>query len=63
MTHPPVIWQIELSETLAETKIIAEAWDAAGLYQIGYFPGVALGGVERPLSRRYPPLRARATPG
>jgi glycogen operon protein len=34
-----VVWQIELSETLAETKIIAEAWDAAGLYQIGYFPG------------------------
>jgi pullulanase/glycogen debranching enzyme len=22
-----------------DTKIIAEAWDAAGLYQIGYFPG------------------------
>ncbi len=30
MDHPPVIWQIELSETLADTKIIAEAWDAAG---------------------------------
>jgi glycogen operon protein len=39
MAHPPVIWQIELSEALADTKIIAEAWDAAGLYQIGYFPG------------------------
>ena len=37
--HPPVVWQIELSETLADTKIIAEAWDAAGAYQIGYFPG------------------------
>jgi isoamylase len=37
--YPPVVWNIELSETLAETKIIAEAWDAAGLYQIGYFPG------------------------
>ncbi len=37
--HPPVLWHIELSETLADTKIIAEAWDAAGLYQIGYFPG------------------------
>ena len=36
---PPVIWHIELSEALAETQIIAEAWDAAGLYQIGYFPG------------------------
>jgi glycogen operon protein len=39
MVHPPVVWQIETSETLADTKIIAEAWDAAGLYQIGYFPG------------------------
>jgi glycogen operon protein len=39
MAYPPVIWNIELSETLADTKVIAEAWDAAGLYQIGYFPG------------------------
>ncbi|MBO3459384.1 glycogen debranching protein GlgX [Aetokthonos hydrillicola Thurmond2011] len=39
MAHPPVVWHIETSETLADTKIIAEAWDAAGLYQIGYFPG------------------------
>jgi isoamylase len=39
MAYPPVIWQIELSEILADTKVIAEAWDAAGLYQIGYFPG------------------------
>jgi glycogen operon protein len=39
MKYPPVIWQIELSEVLSNSKIIAEAWDAAGLYQIGYFPG------------------------
>jgi isoamylase len=39
MVHPPVVWHIELSEALADTKVIAEAWDAAGLYQIGYFPG------------------------
>jgi glycogen operon protein len=39
VVHPPVVWAIELSETLADTKIIAEAWDAAGAYQIGYFPG------------------------
>jgi isoamylase len=37
--HPPVVWHIELSEILADVKIIAEAWDAAGLYQVGYFPG------------------------
>jgi isoamylase len=39
LAFPPVIWNIELSEVLADSKIIAEAWDAAGLYQIGYFPG------------------------
>ena len=39
LATPPVIWHIETSEVLADTKIIAEAWDAAGLYQIGYFPG------------------------
>ncbi len=37
--HPPVVWQIELDETLMDSKVIAEAWDAAGLYQIGHFPG------------------------
>ncbi len=39
MAHPPVIWGIELSEELADTKVFAEAWDAAGLYQVGHFPG------------------------
>jgi glycogen operon protein len=37
--HPPVVWQIELDDELTDTKVIAEAWDAAGLYQIGHFPG------------------------
>lgn len=39
MVFPPVLWHIELDESLADTKIIAEAWDAAGLYQVGSFPG------------------------
>ena len=39
LAHPPVIWQIELDDALADTKVIAEAWDAAGLYQVGHFPG------------------------
>jgi glycogen operon protein len=43
LAYPPVVWSIELSETLADTRIIAEAWDAAGLYQIGYFPGYRWG--------------------
>jgi glycogen operon protein len=39
MSNPPVLWGIELSDFLAGTKIIAEAWDAGGLYQVGTFPG------------------------
>jgi glycogen operon protein len=39
LAYPPVVWDIELCEPLMDTKIIAEAWDAAGLYQIGYYPG------------------------
>jgi glycogen operon protein len=39
MAWPPAVWRIELSERLANTKIIAEAWDAGGLYEIGSFPG------------------------
>jgi glycogen operon protein len=54
MSYPPVLWHIELSEKL-DCKIIAEAWDAAGLYQIGYF-GLPLGGVERHVSRWRPPI-------
>jgi glycogen operon protein len=39
MKHAPVLWNIEFSDVLAHTKIIAEAWDVAGLYQVGDFPG------------------------
>jgi isoamylase len=39
MLHPPVIWELELSETFANTKLITEAWDADGLYQVGAFSG------------------------
>jgi len=37
--NPPVLWEIESEPVLAGTKIIAEAWDAAGLYQVGKFIG------------------------
>jgi isoamylase len=37
--HAPVLWNIEFSNVLSDTRIIAEAWDAAGLYQVGDFPG------------------------
>jgi glycogen operon protein len=39
MSIPPVLWNIELSQVLADTKVIAEAWDAGGLYEVGRFPG------------------------
>lgn len=39
LANPPVLWDIESDPVLAGTKIIAEAWDAAGLYQVGSFIG------------------------
>ena len=39
MEVPPVLWGIEFSRVLSDTKLIAEAWDAGGLYQVGRFPG------------------------
>jgi glycogen operon protein len=39
MPNPPVLWDIESDPTLAGSKLIAEAWDAAGLYQVGSFIG------------------------
>jgi isoamylase len=39
LPNPPIIWDIESDPVLAGTKIIAEAWDAAGLYQVGSFVG------------------------
>lgn len=56
MEFPPVLWQIELDEVLARSKVIAEAWDAAGLYQVGHFPGfrwAEWNGVYRDTMRKY----------
>jgi glycogen operon protein len=39
LANPPVLWDIESDPVLAGTKLIAEAWDAAGLYQVGSFIG------------------------
>ena len=39
MAAPPVLWDIESDPVLANVKLIAEAWDAAGLYQVGQFVG------------------------
>jgi isoamylase len=36
---PPILWDIESDPVLSGIKLIAEAWDAAGLYQVGSFVG------------------------
>jgi len=41
LENPPVLWDIDSDPGLADTKLIAEAWDAAGLYQVGSFVGDA----------------------
>lgn len=37
LSNPPMVEKIAEDPILAHTKIIAEAWDAAGLYQVGSF--------------------------
>ena len=39
MRFPPIVALTELADQLGETKLIAEAWDAGGLYEVGSFPG------------------------
>lgn len=39
VANPPVLWDIETDPVLSGTKLIAEAWDASGLYQVGSFFG------------------------
>ncbi|QGJ72117.1 Glycogen debranching enzyme GlgX [Planctomycetales bacterium 10988] len=39
LPHPPIVERISEDPVLADTKLIAEAWDAAGAFQVGSFPG------------------------
>ncbi|MCW5881784.1 MAG: glycogen debranching protein GlgX [Anaerolineae bacterium] len=39
LDDPPLLWEIESDPVLAGTRIIAEAWDAGGLYQVHNFVG------------------------
>jgi len=41
MADPPLPWAIEASNVLAHVPLIAEAWDAAGFYHVGAFPGMS----------------------
>jgi glycogen operon protein len=38
LANPPLLESLAYDPILANTKLIAEAWDAAGLYQVGTFP-------------------------
>lgn len=38
LPDPPLLERLAYDPVLANTKLIAEAWDAAGLYQVGTFP-------------------------
>ncbi len=38
MTSPPLLEALAHDPVLGKTKLIAEAWDAGGLYQVGSFP-------------------------
>ncbi|WP_019614666.1 glycogen debranching protein GlgX [Psychromonas ossibalaenae] len=39
MISPPTLWSIDTDPTLSPVKLIAEAWDAGGLYQVGSLAG------------------------
>lgn len=38
MSKPPLLQSLAFDPILGEVKLIAEAWDAGGLYQVGSFP-------------------------
>jgi glycogen operon protein len=62
LANPPLPWSIELSSVLVERPLIAEAWDAAGLYHVGAFPGMRWAewnGRYRDVMRRF----VRGEPG
>ncbi|MBU3915172.1 glycogen debranching protein GlgX [bacterium] len=57
LPNPPLLELIAKDPVLSKTKIIAEAWDAAGLYQVGSFPAskrwAEWNGKYRDLIRRF----------
>jgi len=62
LADPMLPWNIELSRILVERPLIAEAWDAAGAYHVGAFPGMRWAewnGRYRDLVRRF----VRGDPG
>jgi isoamylase len=60
--NPSLPWRIEFSKPLTDVPMIAEAWDAAGLYHVGSFPGMRWAewnGRYRDVMRRF----VRGDPG
>ncbi|MGO4957371.1 glycogen debranching protein GlgX [Luteococcus sp. Sow4_B9] len=56
LRNPPILWDIETDPLLADTKIIAEAWDAVGLYEVTTFVGdrwAVWNGAYRDVVRRF----------
>ena len=39
LANPPILWSIESDPVLSGRQLIAEAWDAGGLYQVSNFVG------------------------
>ena len=39
VSNSPILWDIDSDPVLASAKLMAEAWDAGGLYQVGSFAG------------------------
>lgn len=56
LADPPVVASFEFAAALEGRYLIAEAWDAAGLYQVGSFPGFRFAewnGLYRDTVRRF----------
>ncbi len=57
MEHPPILAAIAKDPLLSSVKLISEAWDAAGLYQVGSFakwgPWIEWNGKFRDICRSF----------
>ena len=61
MPDPPILQGIACDPILGHVKLIAEAWDAAGLYQVGTFPAFRRWSEWNGRSNRKPSTRYSIT--
>ena len=40
LSNPPLLESLAYDPVLSKCKLVAEAWDAGGLYQVGFIPGL-----------------------